>query len=95
MVFSSMTFLFAYLPITLALYFICPLWLRNPMLLIANLIFYGWGEPKYIIIMFASIMIDYIHGFLIEKYRSNDKLARKFVASSVIFNLALLFFFKY
>lgn len=95
MVFSSMTFLFAYLPITLALYFICPLWLRNPMLLIANLIFYGWGEPKYIIIMFASIMIDYIHGFLIEKYRSNDKLARKFVTSSVIFNLALLFFFKY
>lgn len=95
MVFSSMTFLFAYLPITLTLYFICPLWLRNPMLLIANLIFYGWGEPKYIIIMFASIMIDYIHGFLIEKYRSNDKLARKFVASSVIFNLALLFFFKY
>lgn len=95
MVFSSMTFLFAYLPITLALYFICPLWLRNPMLLIANLIFYGWGEPKYMIIMFVSIMIDYIHGFLIEKYRSNDKLARKFVASSVIFNLALLFFFKY
>ena len=95
MVFSSMTFLFAYLPITLALYFICPLWLRNPMLLIANLIFYGWGEPRYIIIMFASIMIDYIHGYLIEKYRYNDKLARKFVASSVIFNLALLFFFKY
>ena len=93
MVFSSMTFLFAYLPITLALYFICPLWLRNPMLLIANLIFYGWGEPRYIIIMFASIMIDYIHGYLIEKYRYNDKLARKFVASSVIFNLALLFFF--
>ncbi len=95
MVFSSMTSLFAYLPITLALYYICPLWLRNPMLLIANLIFYGWGEPKYIIIMFASILIDYIHGFLIEKYRYNDKLARKFVASSVIFNLALLFFFKY
>lgn len=95
MVFSSMTFLFAYLPITLALYFICPLCIRNPMLLIANLIFYGWGEPRYIIIMFASIMIDYIHGYLIEKYRYNDKLARKFVASSVIFNLALLFFFKY
>ncbi len=95
MVFSSMTFLFAYLPVTLVLYYLCPLWLRNPMLLVANLIFYGWGEPKYIVIMFASILIDYVHGALIDKYRANDKLARRFVASSVVFNLALLFFFKY
>lgn len=95
MVFSSMTFLFAYLPVTLALYYLCPLRARNLLLLIANLIFYGWGEPKYIVIMFASILIDYIHGALIDKYRANDRLARTFVASSVVFNLALLFFFKY
>ena len=57
MVFSSMTFLFAYLPVTLALYCLCPLRARNLLLLVANLIFYGWGEPKYIVIMFASILI--------------------------------------
>ena len=95
MVFSSMTFLFAYLPVTLALYYLCPLRARNLLLLVANLIFYGWGEPKYIVIMFASILIDYIHGALIDKYRANDRLARCFVASSVVLNLALLFFFKY
>ena len=95
MVFSSLTFLFAYLPVTLALYYLCPLRARNLMLLAANLIFYGWGEPVYIGIMFASILIDYVHGALIDKYRANDKLARAFVASSVVFNLGLLFFFKY
>lgn len=95
MVFSSMTFLFAYLPITLFIYSICPLKFRNIFLLVANLVFYGWGEPKYITIMFLSIFIDYLHGALIEKYRQNDKLAKTFVASSVIFNLLLLFFFKY
>lgn len=95
MVFSSMTFLFAYLPVTLALYYLCPLRARNLLLLAANLIFYGWGEPKYIVIMFASILIDYVHGALIDKHRANDRLARAFVASSVVFNLALLFFFKY
>ncbi|MBS6547340.1 MAG: MBOAT family protein [Butyricicoccus pullicaecorum] len=95
MVFSSLTFLFVYLPVTLALYYLCPLRARNLMLLAANLIFYGWGEPVYIGIMFASILIDYVHGALIDKYRANDKLARAFVASSVVFNLGLLFFFKY
>lgn len=95
MVFSSMTFLFAYLPVTLALYYLCPLRLRNVLLLITNLIFYGWGEPVYVGIMIASILIDYIHGALIDKYRAHDRLARAFVASSVVFNLALLFFFKY
>lgn len=95
MVFSSLTFLFFYLPVVLLLYYVCPLRIRNVFLLLANLLFYGWGEPRYIWIMFASILIDYVHGALIDRYRSNDKLARRFVASSVIFNLGLLFFFKY
>lgn len=95
MVFSSLTFLFAYLPVTLAIYFLSPLRWRNLILLLFSLFFYGWGEPVYILIMFASIMIDYIHGALVEKYRSNDRLARWFVAESMIFNLLLLGFFKY
>lgn len=67
------------------------------MLLVFNLIFYGWGEPVYIVIMFVSIAIDYTHGILVErcKRRGNDRGAKLAVASSVVFNLALLFFFKY
>ena len=97
MVFSSLYFLFLYLPIVLLIYYIAPLRLRNAVLLVFNLIFYGWGEPKYILIMFASIAIDYTHGILVTrcKERGNDKGARRAVASSVVFNLALLFFFKY
>ena len=95
MVFSSLTFLFAYLPLTLLVYFVSPLRWRNFVLLIVSLIFYGWGEPVYITIMVLSILIDYTHGMLVEKYRSRDKLARWFVIQSVIFNLLLLGFFKY
>ena len=95
MVFSSLTFLFAYLPITLLLYFLVPLRWRNLALLVVSLFFYGWGEPVYITIMFVSIFIDYTHGLLVEKYRDNDKKARWFVGQSVVFNLLLLGFFKY
>ena len=95
MIFSSLTFLFAYLPLTLLLYFAAPLRWRNFILLVVSLFFYGWGEPVYITIMFASILIDYTHGWLVEKYRHRDKLARYFVAQSVVFNLLLLGFFKY
>ena len=97
MVFSSLYFLFLYLPIVLFAYYVTPLRLRNGVLLVLNLIFYAWGEPVYILIMFASIAIDYTHGMLVErcKQRGNERGARLAVASSVVFNLALLFFFKY
>ena len=97
MVFSSVFFLFTYLPAVLLAYYLTPLRWRNLTLLVLNLIFYGWGEPVYIVIMFASIAIDYTHGLLVDKCRQkgSDKGARMVVASSVIFNLALLFFFKY
>ena len=97
MVFSSLYFLFLYLPVVLFLYYITPLKWRNLLLLVANLIFYAWGEPVYILIMFVSIAIDYTHGMLVEanKRKGNDRGARLAVASSVVCNLALLFFFKY
>ena len=95
MIFSSLTFLFVYLPLTLTVYFLAPLKWRNFVLLLVSLFFYGWGEPVYIVIMFLSILIDYTHGLLVEKYRENDKKARWFVAQSVVFNLLLLGFFKY
>ena len=62
MVFSSLTFLFLYLPLTLLVYFLSPLRWRNFVLLVVSLLFYGWGEPVYIVIMFLSIIIDYTHG---------------------------------
>ncbi len=97
MVFSSPYFLFFYLPIVIFFYYISPLRLRNLVLLIVNLIFYGWGEPVYIMIMFASVILNYIHGLLISRAKDagNLRQAKGAVASSVIFNLALLFFFKY
>ena len=95
MVFSSLTFLFFYLPVTLLVYFLAPLKWRNLVLLLVSLFFYGWGEPVYIAIMVLSILIDYTHGLLVEKYRANDRLARWFVGESVAFNLLLLGFFKY
>ena len=93
--FSSLPFLFGFLPITLAIYFAVPLRWRNLALLLTSLVFYGWEEPVYIIIMVLSILIDYTHGMLVEKYRCRDKLARWFVAESMILNLGLLGFFKY
>ncbi|WP_300755235.1 MBOAT family protein [uncultured Oscillibacter sp.] len=95
MVFSSLTFLFGYLPLTLALYFLTPLRRRNFVLLLASLFFYGWGEPVYVGVMFLSIFIDYTHGLLVERFRQRDRLARWFVGQSVVFNLLLLGFFKY
>ena len=95
MVFSSLTFLFGYLPLTLALYFVTPLRRRNFVLLLVSLFFYGWGEPVYVGIMFLSTFIDYTHGLLVEKFRDRDRLARWFVGQSVVFNLLLLGFFKY
>lgn len=65
------------------------------MLLVVSLFFYGWGEPVYISIMVLSILIDYVHGLLVERYRADDRKARWFVGQSVVFNLLLLGFFKY
>ena len=95
MVFSSLPFLFFYLPAVLLIYKLSPLKLRNLFLLIASLFFYGWGEPIYITIMFLSIVVDYTHGMLVEKWRADDRKARMAVASSVFFNLLILIFFKY
>ena len=95
MVFSSLPFLFFYLPVVVAVYLLSPLKLRNLCLLVVSLFFYGWGEPVYISIMLLSIAVDYTHGLLVERWRDNDRRARMAVASSVLCNLAILVFFKY
>ena len=97
MVFSTPIFLFYFLALTLLIYYLVPRCLRNPVLLCASLLFYFWGERVYTVIMLLSTAIDYTHGMLVErcKARGNDRGARMAVASSMVFNLALLFFFKY
>lgn len=96
MIFSSVLFLYIYLPLVLLIYQLSPLKVRNLFLLIVNLIFYGWGEPVYILLMFLSIAIDYVNGYYVGKYRNIDrKKAKRFVILSVVMNLLLLGFFKY
>ena len=97
MVFSTPIFKFYFLVLTLFLYYIVPRKGRNVVLLAASLCFYYWGEKIYVVIMFLSTAIDFTHGLLVERCRArgNDRGARMAVASSIIFNLALLGFFKY
>ena len=95
MVFSSLTFLYAYLPIVLAVYFLVPMRWRNFVLLVVSLFFYGWGEPVYVLIMIASIIINWLFGKTIAKYRKSDrKKAKTALILCMVFNLALLGFFK-
>ena len=96
MVFSSLIFLFAYLAVTLVLYYAVPFKARNAVLFVVSLIFYGWGEPKYIVVMLFSILVAYIFGFFVGKYReSAPKKARAYLIVSIILNLSALLFFKY
>ena len=96
MVFSSLIFLFAYLPITLVIYFAVPFRWRNLVLLFVSLFFYGWGEPITIFLMLFSITAAYAFGFLIEKYKEKDKKrAKAALIASLAVSLFILLFFKY
>ena len=97
MVFSSILFMFRFLPIVLLLYFVVPKQIRNTILFIASLIFYAWGEPVYVVLMLFSTVVDYTHGRMVYKCKQKGEMkkARLWVASSMIINLALLGFFKY
>ncbi|MBQ4051000.1 MAG: MBOAT family protein, partial [Oscillospiraceae bacterium] len=95
MVFSSIMFLFRFLPIAFLIYYIVPKRFKNLVLLVASLIFYAWGEVKYLPIMFASILVDYGCGQGIKRYGQNPKLRKMFLIFSMVFNLGMLLFFKY
>ncbi len=98
MVFSSIVFLCIFFPAVIILYYLCPKWLRNFFLLLASLLFYAWGEPKYIVIMLFSTVFDYCNGRLLEYFEAKEKkhtLGRLVLVISVIGNLGILCFFKY
>lgn len=92
MVFSSTIFLFIFLPIVLVLYFLSADKYRNIILFLSSLFFYAWGEPKNILVMIISILVNYFLGFLVEEKRKGRSL---FLVLSVVFNLGVLFIFKY
>lgn len=95
MVFSSTIFLCVYLPLVLLGYYICPKKGRNLFLLIVSLVFYAWGEPKYVFLMIFSILVNYIFGRLMDKHRENKKRLKLMLVLSVVIDLGLLSVFKY
>ncbi len=94
MVFSSILFLFLYLPFTLTLYFLTGKKYKNLLLIIASLIFYAWGEGLYLLIMLISIFINYLCGLLIDNHRGSNR-SRAYLTVAIILNLGILAFFKY
>lgn len=97
MVFSSLLFLFRFLPFALIFYFISPKRYKNLSLFLISLVFYGWGEPVYISLMIFSTIVDYVLGRVTYYYKNKNNIgkAKIFVAFSIIINLSLLCFFKY
>ena len=95
MVFSSLVFLYFYLPIVMIIYLFLNNNNRNKLLLISGLVFYAWGEPFYIIIMLISTLIDYNAGLIMDKNDGNEKIRKRCLIVSVCMNLGLLAIFKY
>ena len=95
MVFSSLTFMYIYLPIVLGIYFLVPKVLRNSVMFIAGLLFYAWGEPVYLWIMVLSTLIDYTAGLFMHKYDDKPAIRRLCLLVSVVMNISLLSVFKY
>ena len=94
MVFSSLTFLLAFLPAVLACYFAVPARFKNAVLFLFSLLFYAWGEPVYVVLMLFSTVLDYLCGGAVDRHRGTPK-AKAGLLVSVFVNLGLLCLFKY
>ena len=94
MLFSSIPFLYYFLPCVILLYLIAPKMLKNTVLLLAILVFYAWGEPKYVVLMVVTILLGYIFGLLIERYQGR-KISKLFLILSLVTSLGFLAYFKY
>ncbi|HIS75297.1 MAG TPA: MBOAT family protein [Candidatus Merdivicinus excrementipullorum] len=95
MVFSSIPFLYVFLPVVLLIYFLCPMSRKNLVLMVSGFLFYAWGEPVYVLLMLFSTLLDYTAGRVMERYRENPKIRKAALLTSVIINLSLLAVFKY
>ena len=95
MVFSSLVFMFLFLVLTLGIYYAVPFKFKNFVIFISGFVFYAWGEPKYVVVMLISTLIDYLAGLAIHKYNDNIVIKRISLLVSLIMNLSLLGIFKY
>ena len=95
MLFSSIPFLYYFLPLVLAVYFLVPRGLKNAVLFASSLLFYAWGEPRFCLFMLLSILQGYVFGRLIEKNAGNRKWSKIFLTASVLLSLGLLGYCKY
>lgn len=99
MVFSSCVFLFVFLPLVLIIYYVFlkgEINKKNMFLFISSILFYAWGEPKFIFIMLLSIFVNWRIGILIDKYNEdNPKKAKTYLAIGIVINVFILFIFKY
>ena len=94
MLFSSMTFLFVFMPLVMAIYFLSKKEIRNYVLLVASIIFYAWGEPRYLAIMILTILLNYVGALLLDKNFS-PRVRLSIVSVTILANLSFLFYFKY
>ncbi|MDO4187463.1 MAG: MBOAT family O-acyltransferase [Lachnospiraceae bacterium] len=96
MIFSSLLFLFRFIPVFFLIYYLVPKRLKNVVLLIGSIIFYAWGEPKFLILIIISIVVNYVAGILIDHFKNKGStLARLFFLLAIIYDLSTLFVFKY
>ena len=96
MLFSSMTFIYVFMPILCVIYFVLPKKLNNTVLLFASLTFYAWGEPRFLLVMLFTILINYVVGILIESCNNRTSLQSKLVLTAgILLNLSILGYFKY
>lgn len=92
MLFSSMTFVFMFLPLVFTAYLLMPPRFRNGLLLAASILFYAWGEPRYVAIMLLTVLINWLGALLIARFQKHKILI---LTASVITDLSFLFYFKY
>ncbi len=95
MLFSSLIFLFIFLPTTILIYYISPRKLKNITLLVFSLFFYGYGEPKYLVVMLFSIVVNYLSGILIHIFRGSKAKLKLVLIATVILNLGIIGYYKY
>ena len=95
MLFSSLLFIFQFLPVFFIIYYLSPIRFRNLILFLASVFFYAWGEPRFVILILISILINYIAGIFIERYDRNEKIRVTILVLSIIYNIGTLMFFKY
>ena len=95
MLFSSLTFLFVFMPMVLLAYYVVPIKLKNIILIVSGILFYAWGEPFYVSLLLIIIVVDYMAGRAMEKFEHNQRARLWVLISSILFNLSFLVVFKY